>query len=131
MSTHSCKTFIGGYCPIVNKHVPRSWCFARCDKTKEYPSLIKQSVSFAKEVRRYVKAGKPKRPVQLIEILKKICEPCFYYNKDGKPKFQKKGPQCRECGCGLDLKGAWATSYCRKGYWDEVLLEWKKRSEKK
>lgn len=124
MEIEFCETFSGGYCSKQNAHIPRSWCFARCDVTKDHPSLIEQGVSFASEAIKFIRAGSPERPKELIEKLQEICKPCFYYNKDGKSKFQKKGPQCRQCGCGMTLKTAWATSRCRKGYWDKIIKEW-------
>ncbi len=118
-----CENFTGGYCPVKKGFIPRSWCFLRCDITKEYPSLLEQGVSFSIALAKHVASGYKNRSPELIVKLKIICQACLYYVADGKPKFQKEGPQCRECGCGLTLKTAWSTSYCRKGYWDETLRE--------
>ena len=112
-----CENFTGGWCPKAKSNIPRSWCFARCDKTKEYPSLIDQGKSFAVESAKYIKAGRPKRTEAEIAKLAAICEKCFYYDPHGKPHLQKEGPRCRQCGCGLDLKQMWETSWCRKGKW--------------
>lgn len=117
-----CKNFTGGWCPKIKKYIPRIWCFARCEITKEYPSLIEQGKSFAIELAKYIKAGRPKRTNEEITVLAAICEKCNYYDAKGKPHFQKEGPRCRECGCGMSLKQMWATSRCRKGYWDKVLV---------
>ncbi len=117
MDVAFCENFAGGYCPKHEKSIPRSWCFARCDVTKQYPSLIKQGKSFAVESAKYIKAGRPKRTDAEIAALAAICEKCFYYDADAKPHLQKEGPRCRECGCGLNLKQLWETSYCRRNLW--------------
>lgn len=119
MNKDFCENFKGGWCPKANSNIPRSWCFARCDITKKYPSLIKQGKSFATESAKYIKAGRPKRTKEQIAILSAICEKCFYYDTNAEPHLQKKGPRCRECGCGMDLKTRWATSDCQKGYWPD------------
>lgn len=104
-----CKSFTGDYCPRFKKHVPRSWCFARCDRTKEFPGLAEMVVNFAKEAAKYVAAGCPKRTEAEIEAIKAICDACDDFNKEKQ--------RCRNCGCRMRCKIPWETTCCPKGKW--------------
>ena len=104
-----CKSFRGGWCPKFKSHIPRSWCFARCDIKKVYPGITTMAKEFAKETAKHIKAGAPKRSDEEVNRIKAICEACDELNPQSK--------RCYLCGCKMDRKIPWATAHCRIEKW--------------
>lgn len=105
-----CKVFKGGYCPAVNKHVPRSWCFARCKGKKVYPGFAEMAKGFAESIVEYTKQGFPKRPKEDAEKILAICQECDEYDTQRK--------RCYICGCKMEVKITWATTSCPLKKWE-------------
>ena len=70
----------------------------------ELPSLRKQVVSYAKEIRRWQKAGQPNRSDAEVERLYGICssqtEPCRFFRP---PTGDEKKGRCSICGCRVNV----------------------------
>lgn len=57
------------------------------------PPIAQQVVTFATEYALWVKAGKPRRSLEMIEQIRDICRACDQFNAtDG---------NCNACGCGM------------------------------
>ncbi len=110
MDKDFCKNFKSGYCPKWEAHVPRSWCFARCNIGKSYPGIAKMAKQFAKETVLYIKEGRPKKHKDEIARIKAICEGCNEFSK---------ARRCYLCGCKMDIKMTWATTKCPLKKWEQ------------
>jgi len=106
-----CETFKGGYCPVVKKHVPRSWCIARCNAAKKFPGFAEMAKGFAGSMVEYVKKGRPKRPEAEVERILTICRVC--------DEFDRQRGRCYLCGCKMKVKITWATTKCPLKKWEK------------
>lgn len=84
------------------------------DKDKQYPSLLTQANNYRGAVKRWIKAGRPKRTDEEIkEIYERHCEQCNWFDKESN--------RCKGCGCRVVMKGLaifnklrMATEHCPK-----------------
>ena len=106
-----CETFTGGWCPVANSHIPRSWCFARCKAEKAFPGFAEMAKRFASETVEYVKQGRPKRPKEEAEKCWAICQSC--------DELDPKRERCYLCGCKMKIKVTWATVECPQKKWEK------------
>ncbi len=104
-----CKDFTGGWCPRSKSHIPREWCYRRCNYGKSYPSIVKMARQFVAASAKQAIAGMPKRSEDEIKRIKAICESCDELNNEDR--------RCYACGCKMDVKMTWATTKCKLGKW--------------
>jgi len=82
----------------------------------QYPPTTLQAMNYAKALKAWVAAGRPKRSDEEVEQILVICQGCDWYDPSQK--------RCKGCGCKV-TKGAWAvlnkakmaTEHCPQGRW--------------
>jgi hypothetical protein len=86
------------------------------NKLPNLPSTAALAARWAKEVKNWVKAGRPKRSDEQVEDILSVCDECSWYMKDAR--------RCRGCGCNVNdgafavlNKARMATAHCPQGKW--------------
>lgn len=74
---------------------------------KQLPGLARQAVNFSKALAEHVADGLKNVPLEIMENRLNTCMGCP----------QRNDSSCAACGCSLDEKTKWASSYCPLGFW--------------
>ena len=77
-----------------------------------YPPTSRMIKGLLREAVRYAKSGFKTRTQEEMEEVIAICEQCDFY-----VLVTRFGPRCSRCGCHMNIKRWWITSYCPKEKW--------------
>lgn len=74
-----------------------------------FPPLFRQAINYAMAKARHVAGGSEEVTERTSQRRLEVCQQCSSYRPEEK--------RCVECGCFVEIKSNWATSFCPLGKW--------------
>lgn len=77
-----------------------------------FPSAVKQALTYSIALARHLAGGSAEVTPEIARRRLEVCEACYAY----RPAERR----CGECGCYVEIKSNWETSFCPLGKWKYV-----------